>query len=190
MNSIKLIQQVSITLFNSKMLQSQIEGILHIMDAFYISGNTDPRWLAYMLATAYHETDKTMRPVEEYGRGAGHRYGKKIKQNGTPYETPDKIFYGRGYVQLTWYDNYDTMGKLLNIDLLNKPELALDPHIAANIMIEGMTKGLFSGVPLDRYFNATRNDAVNARKIINRLDCAERIAAEYQVFLTGLQLAA
>ncbi len=29
-----------------------------------------------MLATVYHETAKTMQPIEEYGRGVGRDYGK------------------------------------------------------------------------------------------------------------------
>lgn len=134
-----------------------------------------------MLGTTYHETARTMYPIEEYGNGKGKRYGKKIKQSGEPYEEPDKIYYGRGYVQLTWYENYERMGRILNIPLLQQPELALRPDIAANIMFEGMTKSLslkgdFTGHYLEQYFNDTREDWVNARRIINGLDRAELIA--------------
>ena len=35
--------------------------------------NADDRWLAYMLATAFHETARTMQPIREFGAG---RIGK------------------------------------------------------------------------------------------------------------------
>jgi hypothetical protein len=76
----------------------------------------DKRWLAYILATAYHETAHTFEPVREIGRGKLRAYGRKRKQSGEPY-TIDHIYYGRGHVQLTWYENYDKFGKLLGIDL-------------------------------------------------------------------------
>ncbi|MCM1128934.1 MAG: hypothetical protein NC211_03525 [Alistipes senegalensis] len=42
-------------------------------------------------------------------------------------------FRGRGHIQLTGKDNYSAAGKALGIDLLNNPELAADPEIAAKI---------------------------------------------------------
>lgn len=132
-----------------------------------------------------------MQPIEEYGKGKGRPYGKKIKFNRTPYAYPDKIYYGRGDVQLTWYENYELMGKLLNIPLLEQPELALNPEISARIIIEGMTrgksnKGDFTGVSLETYFNASKTDPVNARRIINGLDKAELIAGYYYKFYETL----
>ena len=132
-----------------------------------------------------------MQPIEEYGKGKGRPYGKKIKFNRTPYTYPDKIYYGRGDVQLTWYENYELMGKLLNIPLLEQPELALNPEISARIIIEGMTrgksnKGDFTGVSLETYFNASKTDPVNARRIINGLDKAELIAGYYYKFYETL----
>lgn len=179
-------------LFKGTFSQGQVEGMDAILDRWEASGLTDLRWLAYMLATTYHETAKTMQPIEEYGKGKGYRYGKKIKRSGIPYKTPDKIYYGRGYVQLTWYENYETMGRLLGADLLNNPELALNPNIASQIMFEGMTKGNshfgdFTGKSLENYFNDKKEDWVNARKIINGLDKAELIAGYGKKFMAALK---
>ena len=151
----------------------------------------DVRWLAYMLATVYHECAETMQPIEEYGKGKGRPYGKKLKFSGAKYEKPDKIYYGRGFVQLTWYENYDLMGRLLGVDLLNKPELALQLNIATKIMFEGMTKGKsmrgdFTGKSLENYFNGNLEDPVNARRIINGTDKATLIAIYYKDFLKCL----
>ena len=42
---------------------------------------------------------------------------------------------GRGFIQLTGRDNYRMASKALNIDLINHPELAKDPAIAAKIAL-------------------------------------------------------
>jgi hypothetical protein len=127
-------------MFGGHLLQSQIDGIETILTAITAAGITDNHKTAYMLATVFHECAKKMQPIAEFGKGAGHDYGKKLKMgtgpgHRVPYTTPDKLYYGRGYVQLTWYENYQSMAHLLHVELLENPELALDPAIAANIMI-------------------------------------------------------
>jgi hypothetical protein len=93
-----------------------------------------------------------------------------------------KVYYGRGYVQLTWIKNYEKMGALLKADLVGNPELALDPKIAAQVMFEGMIRGSFTGKRLADFFNDAKTDWPNARKIINGLDRAEMIASYARQF--------
>jgi hypothetical protein len=190
-NREKFFYSIRLSLFKPGLKQKQVEGINAILDRWEATGLTDLRWLAYMLATTYHETAKTMQPIEEYGKGKKYKYGKKVKRSGIPYTLPDKLYYGRGYVQLTWYENYETMGRLLGIDLLNNPDLALHPGIAADIMFEGMTKGNshfgdFTGKSLENYFNDTKEDWVNARRIINGTDKADLIAGYGKKFMEAL----
>jgi predicted chitinase len=178
-------------LFGGHLSQSQVDGIEAILTAIENAGITDERKTAYILATIFHECAKTMQPIAEFGKGAGRDYGKKLKMGGgpgkrIPYNTPDELYYGRGYVQLTWYENYENMGRLLHVDLLNIPELALEPAIAAAIMIKGMTGGLFTGRSLSEFMSDDHTDWVNARKIINGLDHAETIAGYAKVFYKGL----
>lgn len=163
------------------LLQPQVNGMESILEEWDKSGFTDKRWLAYMLATAYHETDKTMQPIEEYGKGKNKPYGRKIKHSGASYILPDKIYYGRGLVQLTWFENYELIGRLLSIDLLNNPEDALLPQVAVKILFEGMTKGAssfgdFTGKCLEMYFNNVTENWEGARKIINGTDKKKLIA--------------
>ena len=177
-----------------RLTQSQVDGINFKLDAFDKAGIKDNRWRAYMLATSYHETARTMQPIEEYGKGRGKPYGKKLKHNRQPYSVPDQIYYGRGDVQLTWYENYEIMGKLLGIPLLEQPELALKPDVSARIMIEGMTRGKsnrgdFTGASLENYFNDVKDDPVLARRIINGLDRANLIATYHNKFLTAIRKA-
>lgn len=170
-------------IFTEGMTQGTIEGIDAILDEWAKTKHTDMRWLAYILATTYHETAKTMRPIEEYGKGKNRKYGKKTKYDGTMYVHPDKIYYGRGHAMLTWYENYEKFGKLLHLPLLYNPELLLEPKISAKVLIKGMCEGLFTGVGLSRYFNITTNDPINARRVVNVLDKAELIAGHYDKFL-------
>lgn len=149
------------------------------------TGALDVRWLAYMLATAWHETACTMRPIAEYGKGRGHPYG-------LPAGPQKLLYYGRGYVQLTWYANYSKLRalikKLLGVDhpLDTNPETALDPACAADVMFVGMMQGAFTGKSLSTYFNKIADDPVGARRIINGTDQASRIAGYHRVFLRSL----
>src|SRR3954469_12886143 len=86
--------------FDDEMTQDQVDGmeaILDIWEAFRPDG--DRRWLGYCLATTYHETASEMQPIEEYGEGEGQSYGAIDPETGFAY-------FGRGFVQLTWRDNY------------------------------------------------------------------------------------
>lgn len=140
----------------------------------------DKRWLAYALATAWHETAFTMRPIEEYGKGKGRKYGKPDPKTG-------KTYYGRGYVQLTWAYNYSHAGQKLGLDLLNKPELALEADTAAKIMFWGMYEGWFTGKKFSDYFDGEKTDWINARRIINGTDKARAIAGYAELFYKGVR---
>jgi putative chitinase len=117
-----------------------------------------------------------MQPIEEYGKGKGRKYGTNTKMNGTKYTDTTNIFYGRGYVQLTWYENYQKASKALGQDFIQHPELVMTPANASEIMFTGMSQGWFTGRKLGDYFNPTTEDWVNARRIINGLDKANTIS--------------
>ena len=165
------------TLFSGKYKQSQVDGLNAILDEWEKNYyEKDDRWLAYMLATAHHETDRRMQPIEEYGKGKNRRYGLRYKMNGMRYTDTSNIFYGRGFVQLTWYENYEKAGKKLGVDLIKNADKALDLKIATQIMFLGMMEGWFTGKRLSNYFNSTTEDVYNARRIINGTDKASLIA--------------
>ena len=175
-----------------KLNQKQVEGFEAIFNEWEFQKLKDARWLAYMLATVWHETAKTMQPIEEIGRGKNRKYGKKVKHSGVAYKLPNKLYYGRGHVQLTWFENYLLMGRLLKIDLLNNPELALQMDISIKIMFEGMLRGAssfgdFTGKCLEMYFNDKVDNPVEARRIINATDKVELIAGHHVKFLECLK---
>ena len=59
-------------LFNGKFRQSQVDGLNAILNEWEKNySSKDDRWLAYMLATAHHETDRRIQPIEEYADPTG-----------------------------------------------------------------------------------------------------------------------
>jgi putative chitinase len=163
-------------LFDGKFTQKQVTGITAILDEWEKNYATkDDRWLAYMLATTHHETDRTMQPIEEYGKGKGKPYGSRLKLaknkgKHIAYTDSTEIFYGRGFVQLTWYENYDKAGKKLGKNFLKDAKGVMQLENATKILFLGMIEGWFTGVKLEKYFNTKTNDWKNARRIINGLD--------------------
>ena len=95
---------VRVKLFGGRLDQRQVDGMNAILDAGKGAISTDLRWLAYTLATSFWETAHTMWPIEEWGKGQGQPYGM-------PDPATAQVYYGRGFVQLTWKANYATMGK-------------------------------------------------------------------------------
>lgn len=193
MNTKSFYDSIRTTLFKGSISAKQFQGIEAILNEYNRLCVNDLRKLAYILATVYHETAKTFQPIEEYGKGRNYDYGKKLKMSRQPYTTPDKLYYGRGFVQLTWYENYKNMGRILGLPLLEQPELLLTMDVSVKVLFEGMLKGKstfgdFTGKSLENYFTASITDPVNARKIINGLDEAQTIAGYYRLFYGALTL--
>lgn len=58
----------------------------------------------------------------------------------------------------------------------------MQPDNAYNIMLLGMTEGLFTGKKLIDYINDSSADYINARRVINGTDRAQLIAGYAQDF--------
>lgn len=187
--------------FGGRLQQSQIDGMNAIINKFFRLGLDDLRWLAYILATAFHETGARMLPVRE-GFAASDAQAKarleaawqagNLKSVKTPYWRDG--WFGRGHVQLTHQRNYAAMGKILGIDLVGNPSLALDLETSVLILIEGMTsgnsgRGDFTGKSLEQFFNDAKDDPVGARAIVNGSDKAKLIAGYHRNFLDALEAA-
>lgn len=179
--------------FAGSLNSTQVAGMSAILDEWERRSLVDLRWLAYMLATSYHETARTMQPIHELGpRSYFDKYepNTKIGHNlGNTNPGDGYLFRGRGYVQLTGRANYQKMHVILGVDLTSNPDLALVPKTAASIMFEGMSRGTFTGKKLTDYFNLNSSDYVNARRIINGTDRAELIAGYARSFFVALNAA-
>lgn len=172
-----------------KLSQVQVDSINAILQA----GSHWPLgWMAYALATAYHES--RFKPVIEMG---GPKYLSKYDTGrlarilgNTPEADGDGILYaGRGFVQLTGRTNYGNAGAELGIDLLNFPDLALDIKTAARILVWGMENGKFTSRKLSHYIidDGNHDAFVRARRIINGTDRADLIADHADRFVDALK---
>jgi len=163
----------------SALSKANLTGLSHLID-FIITDTeiTDIRWAAYMLATTKHETNHTMLPIEEYGKGGNRPYGKEITVTDNNGKEHKNTYYGRGYVQLTWDYNYKSLSEKLKMgeDLYIYPDKVLDEKIAYQVMSYGMRHGSFTSRSLNKYISGGQCDYINARKIINGTDRAQKIA--------------
>lgn len=184
--------------FIGSLSASKVEGMCKIADMFRLYGPSNRKFLAYIFATAFHESGGTMSAVREGFaktdaeaiRIVSSLYNaKRIRKN---YALPDpvtgKSYFGRGLVQLTWADNYKRVGNLLGIDLLNNPDLALDPEISAIILVRGMLEGWFTGRKLNDCVILGELSYKKARSVVNGSDQADKIAAYAYSFEKNLRI--
>jgi putative chitinase len=204
MNLKPFFDSVRISLFSGQMSQGVVDTLNAVLAACAKYNVTSLEQIAYVLATAKHEayhptSNPGWHPVREgftmTNAGAikavTNLFNKKIISKNYSLPLANGLsYYGRGLVQITHRGNYQAIGKRLGIDLYNNPDLALRLDIAADILVIGMKEGIFTGVKLSTYFNASKTDALNARRIINGIDQQVRIAGMYDKFLIGLQGAA
>ena len=166
--------QIRATLVKGGLNQAQVDGFEAILDEWEKRRLTDLRWLAYIMATAWHETAQRMQPIEEFGRGRGKAYAP--------------TYYGRGFVQITWERNYAKLSDVIDVDLVTHPEKALEMDNAIQILFVGMIDGLFTGKALSDYFDKNA-DWRGARAIVNGKDRAAEIAGYAQKIWDSLRIA-
>lgn len=123
---------------------------------------------AYILATAKWETAHTMKPVVE-----AFWLSEDWRRRNLRYYP----WHGRGYVQLTWKDNYQRASKEIGVDMTSDPNVALRPEVAAEVLICGTMEGWFTGKKLSDYVTLQRSDYKGARRVVNGTDKAAQIAA-------------
>lgn len=200
----------SASIFSGVASARQAAGLTVICDSYLKYGDsTDSdqvfcEKLAYVLATAAWETGRRMQPVRETFANDTQSAistldrafaAKRMAYVKTPYWRDG--YFGRGYVQLTHASNYDgplrdeVLSRFPGKDIYRYPDNALDPDIAAFIMVYGMTKGTFTGHRLAEYFSNTATDWLNARRIINPGDSRsyQPIADYAKTFFSALNRA-
>lgn len=167
-------------------MQNQVDGIEHLLKATEL---LDIRHRAYVLATAWHETGPAssnlhMTPRREiWGPTAAQLKYEGNKSLGNTIPGDGKRFMGRGYVQLTGRSNYVRGSASVSKDIVANPDLALDPDIAATIMVDGMTRGWFTGKKMSDF-----DSYVNMRRVVNGTDKADLIAGYADKFEKALRV--
>ena len=193
--------------FGGRLSTAQVNGLDAIL-AEAVRRGTPKQWLAYILATAFHETGGKMAPIEEnlnytaarirevwpkrfasvkaaqpYARNP-HKLANKVYGGRMGNAGPDDgwTYRGRGQAQITGKTNYAKFG------LVDAPDKALELATSVRVLFDGMEQGLFTGKKLADYFGATE-DPVGARAIVNGNDKASLIATHYKAFLDSLTAA-
>ena len=188
-----------------KLRQRSFDAMQDILNHWDTSPElSDPRWLAYIVATVFWETGGHLYPVREglcddadcaiahleklwRRRMVRQRYWDPAPSTGQSY-------YGRGQVQLTHLVNYWRVGGELartgnqfaefDDELVAKPDLALRDFVSTTALVEGMVQGWFNDRDgwkgLGRYINEdASNDRaayLEARRTVNGLDKRDLLA--------------
>lgn len=183
------------------------------------AGKLPTSWVAYCLATAHHETGGEMAPnveslnystaqricevwpsrfptiasAQPFVRNAkglaNHVYNGRMGNR--PGTNDGWDHRGRGQAHITGREMYAKLDAELGLggELIRNPDLALRPDIAAQILVVGALKGLFTGKKLNDFIAAkpTHQQFVNSRRVINPDKNGERVADAADVFFAALQ---
>lgn len=108
-----------------------------MLNALYEVDLLSPLMMLAMISTVRIEVGRDFLPKKEIITEAqananyqNHKWlGNKLPGDGYR-------FIGRGWPQLTGRYNYEDMSKKLGIDLVNNPDLLLDPEVSAKVMVQ------------------------------------------------------
>lgn len=153
--------------------QSAVDGFEIILDEAE-RRRTPVNKLAYILATAWWETAKTMQPVREaFYIASDFAKAEKWRKKNLHYYP----YYGRGFVQLTWKANYKKAADKFGVNFVDNPDRVMELRYAVPIMFDGMTEGWFTGKALDDYIDEIDEpdskdleEYKQARRVINGTD--------------------
>lgn len=178
--------------FGTSLSQGQVDNLNVILDEIE-AASLPLAHAAYDLAIAYHEVGSALVPKSE---NLNYR-AERIRQvwpsrfpsvaaaqpyAGNPQKLANKVYggklgntepgdgwkyRGRGYPQTTGRENYTKASKVVGVDLVNDPDRAMEPRIAARILIEGSERGMFTGKKLSDFLLRAVPDYYNARSVIN-----------------------
>lgn len=157
----------------SKVSQKTVDAVNFLLDSFESTKLSRPQ-IAYLFATIKHETAHTYLPI--YEKGPRSYFNKYDGRLGNTKPGDGYKYRGAGYVQLTGKTNYEKYG------IADNPAAALEPVTAFHILVDGTTKGTFTGQRLDKYINSSKTDYTGARRVINGTDRAALIAGYARQF--------
>jgi putative chitinase len=177
----------SCTMFGHRLTMGQVAGMEGILAGFDVTGDGRDKTLAYGLATARREVGIDMVPVREGFKTTDIGARAYVARNypNKSYSKPKNgfVYYGRGYVQLTGFANYEKEG------IADNPDKALEPKFAAELLFKGLIDGRWNGRGKGISFYLATDDLKNARRTVNITDHWDEIAVYYRQFLAAIRAA-
>lgn len=202
-------------LFGGVLTQGEVDGINAILAEARARQLKRP-YVAYLLATAFGETDGTMQPRRE---NLFYTTAARLRQvwpsifrhtDPQPYlRNPQRLanlvydgklgnrpgtddgwrFRGAGMGQITGRDNFAKFGRALGLDLEGRPDQLEDVRISARALVVGMVDGLATGKRLSNYLDGSPPDYIAARRVWNGTFEATKYAGFAQEFEAALDVA-
>ena len=198
-------REIRLSVFRGRLSRAQADGMSRLLDVWEARyARHDARWLAYGLATDWHETMHRMQPVREtlaaserqaiarlrrWARKLPPKRRRTVLAYARVHPDTGHAYFGRGDVQLTWRRNYRKLSAVAGVDLEADPEKALEPEIAARILFGGLIDGLFTGFRLKTFIDGDKCDWRGARLCVNGHDRAEIVAGAAEAFHSALTAA-
>ncbi|MCP4227694.1 MAG: hypothetical protein GY773_30490 [Actinomycetia bacterium] len=138
---------------------------------------------AYLLATVHHESKMGLWMLDHASGWAyeGRYHLGNIESGDGP------RFRGRGYIRIVGRRQYTAWEKHLRLPLTAEPDLVTKPSIAAEIAVQGMKWGRFTGERLADFVNDGGTDYVGARRVINGNDRAGSVASKARRYEAALR---
>lgn len=191
MDRAKFFAELRKTLFKGGLSQEAVNSFDAILDRT-VGRGLPVAHVAYMMATAYHESGSTMiaktenlnyttaarikavwptrfatnAAAQPYVRNpqklANFVYGGRLGNTGS---NDGWSYRGRGLVQITGKTNYAKMKKYIGKDAVTNPDLMLDAKNSAIALVECMIDGVYTGKKLSDY--KLPGSYFDARAIIN-----------------------
>lgn len=179
-----------------KLDQNMVNGIDLLIDKWNNEYSDYPiEYFACVLGEVYHETGRTFLPVREGFCDTDecsirkitnmYRKGKISSNYSLPYSN-GKSYFGRGWLQITWWYNYLKLQEKYGFPIFDNPDLLLTVEVNAELTIITMINGDYTGAKLSDYFTQYKKDWYNSRRIINGTDKATLISGYKKKFYNAL----
>lgn len=179
------------TLYKNGLSQSAVDALDAILDET-VGKNIPATYVAYMMATAYHESGRDLLPrtenlnyttaarikavwpsrfasttaaqpyVKQPQKLANFVYGGRLGNTGA---NDGWTYRGRGHVQITGKTNYQKVSKYIGKDAVANPDLMLDIRNSVIALVHCMIDGVYTGKKLSDY--NLPGSYFHARAIIN-----------------------
>jgi hypothetical protein len=115
--------------------------------------------VAYVIASVAHETQQSFVPSTRA------MLQRRTESSGWEYDSRAR-YCGRGFIPLIGKENYSLYDSILEMDLMNYPDIVNIPSVSAFIAVHGLKTGIFTGHRITEFINPDSVDFRWARRCV------------------------